>query len=127
MGMSLSSGDFLFRLPPPAKDVPDKSLAACQAIGLRLVQMPTVLKDLVAVQSQGQFCYDLKRTSETDPFTTMSGEPVDASLLVIKDAANLDLTPQCFATLYLWPFRMGCSTYVVHSHATVCQYSPPTF
>ncbi|XP_018024177.2 uncharacterized protein LOC108679943 [Hyalella azteca] len=122
-GMSLSGGDYLFRLPPPAYDVPDMSLAKCQAIGLRLVQVPTVLKDLVAVQSQGDYCYDLKRTSETAPFTTMTGEPVNASLLVNWDTWNTDVTPQCIASHYNWPYRMHCADWVVNSDAAVCQYT----
>ncbi|XP_018013210.2 uncharacterized protein LOC108670262 [Hyalella azteca] len=123
-GMALSSGDRLFRLPHPAYDVPDQLLAACKAIGLRLVQVPTVLKDLVAVQSQGQFCYDLKRTSETASFTTMTGRPVDASLLVIQDNSSKSLAPQCIASHYNWPFRMGCADWIIKSDATVCQYTP---
>ncbi|XP_018013208.1 uncharacterized protein LOC108670260 [Hyalella azteca] len=123
-GMSLSGGDRLFRLPPPAFDVPDQLLAKCQAIGQRLVQVPTVLKDLVAVQSQGQFCYDLKRTSETASFTTMTGGPVDASLLVIRDNSSKSLTPQCIASHYNWNFRMHCPDWGVKSDATVCQYKP---
>ncbi|XP_047738944.1 uncharacterized protein LOC125178666 [Hyalella azteca] len=122
-GMSLSGGDYLFRLSPPANDVPDQLLAKCQAIGLRLVQVPTVLKDLVAVQSQGKFCYDLKRTSETAPFTTMTGGPVNASLMVIKDTSNTDMTPQCIASHYNWLFRMHCPDWGVKSDATVCQYN----
>ncbi|KAA0199593.1 hypothetical protein HAZT_HAZT009995 [Hyalella azteca] len=100
------------------------SLAACKAIGLRLVQVPTVLKDLVVVQSQGLFCYDLKRTSETAPFTTMTGGPVNASLIVIQDTMNTAVTPQCIASHYWYLFREGCSDYILGSYATVCQYTP---
>jgi hypothetical protein len=86
--------------------------------------MPTVLKDLVAVQSQGRFSYDLKRTSETAPFTTMTGGPVNVSLLVIRDTKNTYLTPQCIASYFNWPYRMRCADWVITSYATVCQYTP---
>ncbi|XP_047740105.1 uncharacterized protein LOC125179049 [Hyalella azteca] len=125
-GMSLTNGDYLFRLPPPTPiDKCSMSLALCQGLGLRLVQVQPVLKDLVVVQSQGNVWYDLMRANENATFTTLTGGAVNTSIFKMVDTDRSYMAPQCIASNYYWPYRVNCTSEFIWSKATVCQYSHP--